>query len=134
MINPSDAPRLAAASIIAIPAFFKILIAEISQTVEPSWIGSITQISAFGLVAWIVFFMFTKWLPSMQESAALQLKEQRDAHVAAMTKVSDAHAKAMQDVSDSHKDAVTHLTSAFENVMQTQRNDLIALIKGNKTS
>ena len=105
------------ALIVGAPAIIHAVIAEIGIP-TPEWVGSLTQVSAFGLVAWIVFFMFTKWLPSLQAAAAEQLKEQREAHTVAL-----------QAIADAHRQAVTVLTAQFGDSLQTQRRDLLNIVE-----
>ncbi len=110
-------PEAASASILALPAVVHAVIANL-DIATPDWVGSLTQVSAFGLVAWIVFFMFTKWLPSLQAAAAEQLKEQREAHTVAL-----------QAIAEAHKQAITVLTSQFGESLQSQRKDLLEIME-----
>jgi hypothetical protein len=103
--------------IVGAPAIVHAVVAEVGIP-TPDWVGSLTQVSAFGLVAWIVFFMFTKWLPSLQAAAAEQLKEQRDAHTIAL-----------QAIADAHKQAITVLTSQFGESLKSQRQDLLEIME-----
>ncbi len=103
--------------IVGAPVIIHAVVAEVGIP-TPDWVGSLTQVSAFGLVAWIVFFMFTKWLPSLQAAAAQQLKEQRDAHT-----------MALQAIADAHKQAITVLTSQFGDSLQSQRKDLLEIME-----
>lgn len=109
------APEMATGAILAIPATVHAILAEAGAEV-PAWIGSASQISAFGLVAWIVFHMFSTWLPKQQEEHARQLKDQRDAHAIATETIAKAHA-----------DAITATSDAFKAALQQQRTDLLAL-------
>lgn len=109
------AAETAATAILAIPALVHVILAEVG-TEAPAWIGSASQISAFGLVAWIVFHTFSTWLPKQQEEHARQLKDQRDAHVIATDTIAKAHVAAMTATSD-----------AFKEALQQQRADLLAL-------
>lgn len=117
MTNPifDRLPEAATGAILGLPAVVHAIIAE-TGIATPEWVGSITQVSAFGLVAWIVFFMFTRWLPSLQAASAQQLKEQREAHT-----------MALQAIADAHKQAVQTLASTFEASLKSQRTDLLAI-------
>ena len=108
-------PAAVAATILALPAAVHAVLAE-AEVAAPAWLGSITQISAFGLVAWIVFHMFSTWLPKQQEEHARQLKDQRDAHAVATDTIAKAHTAAMLATSD-----------AFKEALSQQRKDLLAL-------
>lgn len=108
-------PAVVSGAILGIPAVTHAILAEAGAEV-PAWIGSASQISAFGLVAWIVFHMFSTWLPKQQEEHARQLKDQRDAHAIATDTIAKAHAAAMTATSD-----------AFKEALQQQRADLLAL-------
>lgn len=108
-------PAIVSGAILGIPALVHGVIAE-SGVQAPAWLGSLTQISAFGLVAWIVFHMFSTWLPKQQEEHARQLKDQRDAHALATDTIAKAHAEAMKEIS-----------TAFKESLQQQRQDLLAL-------
>lgn len=108
-------PATVAAFIIAFPAAVRVLLAELPKTDAEGLVGSITQISAFGLVAWIVYYMFTKWLPAIQAEHNSQLTAQRDAHNSAMEALAEAHAKAIDKIADSFTDSI-----------KTQRVDLLA--------
>lgn len=108
-------PAVASAAILAIPATFHAILAEAGAEV-PAWIGSASQISAFGLVAWIVFHMFSTWLPKQQEEHARQLKDQRDAHTLATDTIAKSHVAAM-----------TASSEAFKDALKQQRLDLLAL-------
>jgi len=107
--------EIASTAILAIPALDHAIMAEIGAE-APAWVGSVSQISAFGLVAWIVFHMFSTWLPKQQEEHARQLKDQRDAHAIATDTIAKAHA-----------DAMTATSEAFKSALQQQRQDLLAL-------
>ena len=109
-------PELATALILGVPAAVHAVIAEVTGTEAPDWIGSVTQISAFGLVAWIVYYMFTQWLPDIQAAHAKQLDAQREAHTAAM-----------QTIAEAHSTAVAGMTEAFKDSLQSQRADLLAI-------
>ena len=108
-------PEIAATAILAIPTTVHAILAEAGAEV-PAWIGSASQISAFGLVAWIVFHMFSTWLPKQQEEHARQLKDQRDAYAITTDTIAKAHAAAMSATSD-----------AFKEALMQQRKDLLAL-------
>lgn len=108
-------PVAVSATILAVPAIDHAIMAEIGAE-APAWIGSVSQISAFGLVAWIVFHMFSTWLPKQQEEHARQLKDQRDAHAVATDTIAKAHAA-----------AVTATSDAFKEALRQQRVDLLAL-------
>lgn len=110
-------PQAASVLIMGIPALAHSMLADVT-TQSPEWVGSITQISAFGLVAWIVYYMFTKWLPAIQSAHAEQMKEQRDAQSAATRIIADAHAN-----------AVSAMTTAFSESLKSQRADLLQLIQ-----
>lgn len=111
------APAAVAAFIVAFPAALRALLAEIPGVTEaPVWVGSITQISAFGLVAWIVYYMFTKWLPAIQAEHATQLEAQRE-----------AHKQTIEAMATSHSTAINRMTAAFEESLKTQRVDLLAI-------
>ena len=118
--------QIAVAAILGIPAGIHAVIAEVGVT-APDWIGSVTQISAFGLVAWIVFFMFTKWLPAIQAEHAVQLAEQRTSHALAAKTLADAHAAAIAKMSDSNAVTMEKLSLAFTENLKQQRADLLAL-------
>lgn len=109
-------PAAVSATILAIPALAHAIVAEVTGTEMPAWIGSVSQISAFGLVAWIVFHMFSTWLPKQQEEHARQLKDQRDAHAIATDTIAKAHAA-----------AITANADAFKEALKQQRVDLLAL-------
>ena len=114
--------------ILGVPAAAHWLIAEMpGPTVLPDWIGSATQISAFGLVAWIVYYMFSKWLPAIQGAHSDQLAAQREAHTAAMEGIADAHKIAMQSIAEAHKAAVEKMTMDFKDCLSVQRADLLAI-------
>ncbi len=108
-------PELVSAAILGIPAAIHAIIAE-AGVATPEWVGSLTQVSAFGLVAWIVFYMFSKWLPAIQAEHAAQLTAQREAHAAAMDTIATAH-----------KEAIEAMTSTFATALKDQRADLTAL-------
>jgi hypothetical protein len=108
-------PAVVSSAILAIPAVAHTLVAE-AGIESPAWLGSVTQISAFGLVAWIVFHMFSTWLPKQQEEHAKQLADQRDVHTVATETIARAHVDAMKSASDSFKEA-----------LHQQRQDLLAL-------
>lgn len=119
-------PAWASAAILAMPAAVHAVLAE-SGLATPDWVGSVTQVSAFGLVAWIVFFMFTRWLPNIQAAHASQMAEQRTAHMEAVKLIAEAHAEAVQAASKSHSEAVLAMTNAFKESLQSQRVDLLAI-------
>ena len=108
-------PEAAAAAILALPAAVHAIVANL-DIATPEWVGSLTQVSAFGLVAWIVFFMFRHWLPAIQAANAQQLKEQREDHTSSMQAMASAHAQ-----------AITTLANTFSESLKTQRSDLLAL-------
>lgn len=108
-------PEIVSAAILGVPAAIHALIAE-SGVSTPEWIGSLTQVSAFGLVAWIVFYMFQKWLPAIQSEHTAQLIAQRD-----------AHAKSMDTIAIAHKEAIKQLADTFAAALKEQRADLISL-------
>ena len=108
-------PEAAAAAILALPAAVHAIVANLDNA-TPEWVGSLTQVSAFGLVAWIVFFMFRNWLPAIQAANAQQLKEQREDHTSSMQAMASAHAQ-----------AITTLANTFSESLKTQRSDLLAL-------
>ena len=108
-------PEAAAAAILALPAAVHAIVANL-DIATPEWVGSLTQVSAFGLVAWIVFFMFRNWLPAIQAANAQQLKEQREDHTSSMQAMASAHAQ-----------AITTLANTFSESLKTQRSDLLAL-------
>ena len=97
--------------------------------VTADYVGTITQVSAFGLVAWIVYYMFTKWLPSIQAAHAAQMAEQRDGHVIAMQALAESHTTAIRTVADAAALATNNMTKAFTESLTQQRVDLVALIK-----
>ena len=109
------ATEIAATAILAVPAIVHAVVDGVGGANTPDWVGSITQISAFGLVAWIVYFMFTTWLPNIQANHSSQLDAQREAHVEAMKTIADAHAT-----------AVSAMTAAFQESLKAQRADLLA--------
>lgn len=119
-------PAWAAATILALPAGLRVIVAE-SGIPTPDWVGSLTQVSAFGLVAWIVFFMFTKWLPNIQQAHASQMAEQRTAHMESVRLLAESHATAVTSATKAHSEAVTAMTSAFKESLQAQRVDLLAI-------
>ena len=119
-------PAWASGFILALPATIRLLVAE-SGLPTPEWVGSLTQVSAFGLVAWIVYYMFTKWLPNIQAAHAGQMAEQRNAHMEAIKLIAEAHASATQCASKAHSDAVLSMTQAFKESLQSQRVDLLAV-------
>ncbi len=108
-------PEAAAAAILALPAAVHAIVANL-DIATPEWVGSLTQVSAFGLVAWIVFFMFRNWLPAIQAANAQLLKEQREDHTSSMQAMASAHAQ-----------AITTLANTFSESLKTQRSDLLAL-------
>lgn len=132
MLNQAQAllfdhmPAWASAAILGMPAALHLVIADAGVN-TPEWVGSITQVSAFGLVAWIVFFMFTRWLPNIQAAHAGQMAEQRTAHMEAVKLIAEAHAEAVQAASKSHSEAVLAMTNAFKESLQSQRVDLLAI-------
>lgn len=107
--------QVVTAAILGIPAITHAVLAEASVT-DFEWVGSITQISAFGLVAWIVWYMFSSWLPRIQDDQAKQLDAQREAHV-----------EAMHELATSHCEAITKMTEAFSENLKQQRVDLLAM-------
>jgi hypothetical protein len=119
-MNPSfladRIPEAASLLILAIPAALHAIVAEAGVVPAPDWMGSVTQISAFGLVAWIVYYMFTSWLPKIQAANDAQLAAQREAHTVAMATIADAHASAIKE-----------MTIAFSDSLKTQRADLLAI-------
>lgn len=112
-------PKFAALAIMGIPAGVHAFVAQATtpSAPMPEWLGKVTEISAFGLVAWIVYFMFTKWLPALQLTHSTELEAQRKAHTEATKTLADAHAA-----------AVMSLAKAFAESLQYQRTDLLALI------
>ena len=108
--------ELAALAIISIPAVLHAIVAEVTGVVMPEWIGSLTQVSAFGLVAWIVYYMFSTWLPNIQKAHTEQMCQQRDAHV-----------EAMRAMASNHAQAIERITAAYSETLKTQRADLLAL-------
>jgi len=110
--------EIATMLILAIPMVVHAAVDGVAGAQTPDWVGSITQISAFGLVAWIVYFMFTTWLPNIQSNHSAQLDAQREAHV-----------EAMKTIADAHSTAVSAMTKAFQESLLSQRADLLALRK-----
>jgi hypothetical protein len=108
--------ELAVATIITAPAAVHAAVDGISNADTPEWVGSLTQISAFGLVAWIVWYMFSKWLPQMQANQVEQLNAQRDAHV-----------EAMKELAGAHRAAIESMTLSFTDNLKQQRVDLLAM-------
>ena len=117
MTNPifERLPEAATTAILGLPAVARVIVANM-EIAKPEWVGSLTQVSAFGLVAWIVFFMFRNWLPAIQAANAQQLKEQREDHTSSMQAMASAHAQ-----------AITTLANTFSESLKTQRSDLLAL-------
>lgn len=105
----------AVAAILGLPAAAHAIFSEMGAT-TPEWVGGLTQVSAFGLVAWIVFYMFSKWLPAIQSEHASQLEAQRNSHTEAMRTIAEAHAAAVQKMAES-----------FTDNLKAQRADLLAL-------
>lgn len=122
----NHAPELATAAIVGVPAIMHAFFAEAGAQ-APEWMGSVTQISAFGLVAWIVYYMFTAWLPKIQAANDAQLAAQREAHTVAMATIADAHASAIKEMTQAHASAITQTTASFSENLKTQRADLLAI-------
>lgn len=108
--------ELAVATIVTAPAVVHAVVDGIGNADTPEWVGSLTQISAFGLVAWIVWYMFSKWLPQMQQNQVAQLEAQRDAHV-----------EAMKELASAHRAAIESMTIGFSDNLKQQRTDLLAM-------
>ena len=109
-------PESAALTILGIPAVAN-AVAE-APIPLPEWVGNASQISAFGLVAWIVYYMFSKWLPELQRQHALQVKEQME-----------SHSKTIEALALGHREAMTTMAKTFSDNLNTQRGDLLILSK-----
>lgn len=109
-------PKALVVFILGFPAVIRATLGAIEGAPTPEWLGSATQISAFGLVAWIVYYVLSTWIPKMQDQSAQQLAAQRDAHRDAMNELAKAHSQ-----------AVDKIATSFQDSIKTQRLDLLAL-------
>lgn len=110
-------PEAAAILILGIPAGVNAFVSD-APIPMPEWVGNASQISAFGLVAWIVYYMFSRWLPEIQKQHAQQVKEQLEAHT-----------KTIETLAAGHRDALAQMTKTFSDNLNQQRGDLLILSK-----
>lgn len=124
-------PEAAAILILGVPALVNALIAD-ANVPMPEWVGNASQISAFGLVAWIVYFTLSKWLPDLQTKHSEHIKSMAEQHNEQMRSQRDAHVQMMEQVTTTYSENLKDQREAFSNALNTQRGDLLILIKATK--
>lgn len=61
----------------------------------PGWMGSAMQFGALGIVAWIVYYVFSKGLPEMNKRHADEMTIQRDSHARESAALRETHTAAV---------------------------------------
>ena len=122
-------PEISALLILGIPAVINAVVADAPM---PEWIGNASQVSAFGLVAWIVYFTLSKWLPDLQTKHSEHLKDMQAQHSEQMKNQREAHVAMMQQVTNTYSETLKDQREAFSQSLNTQRGDLLIAFKINK--
>jgi hypothetical protein len=106
---------------------------------EAEWIKAFLQFGGFSVLAWLVWFLFTKWMPARDAEHAKLLIDREAANAKMMAEqradfraelanerqitagIKDTFEKALQSVSDRHKDQMQAMWARID--QQTAQRD-----------
>lgn len=93
-----------------------------TPTGEVEWIRTVVNFGSFGLVAWLVYYVFKTLLPKITADFTAQLEAQRNSFATTLDKVNDQHRTLMKEQRDEFRAELAQQRADFKAEVQRERD------------